>query len=202
MLIPREEASLFFELYPMVMGCVYQKKTGIKKIHDKVSFDSAEPEEKVKARDCLLDNPDLIDDYVSENPQNLSQSNLDTILLWKFAIRGQFFVERNLKAHTIFLSTSGTVKGYGVLGLSTEITEILPMQLPMLIEAALLPWRGKIICDGLFSFHQISFGGGIKASLRDDYARAKKAGIITSVEPNLAKPSEATIRAPGLRKNL
>ena len=42
----------------------------------------------------------------------------------------------------------------------------------------------KIIWDGLFSIYGLSFGSGIRGSLRESYRQAKAAGIITSLDPD------------------
>jgi len=57
----------------------------------------------------------------------------------------------------------------------------------------LLPWKGRIISDGLFTIYNISFGSGIRGSIRESYLQAKAAGIITSLDPDwkATKPTPA-----------
>lgn len=44
----------------------------------------------------------------------------------------------------------------------------------MYVEAVLLPFKGKIIYDGLFQARNIFFGGGIKRNLKESYMKAKQ----------------------------
>ena len=75
-------------------------------------------------------------------------------------------------------------KVYGVLGLSQSIDELTyNRNLPIYVNAVLLPFKGKIIYDGLLEFQNISFGGGIKRRLKETYMRAKQGNrIIDSLE--------------------
>jgi hypothetical protein len=51
------------------------------------------------------------------------------------------------------------------------------------LRTVLLPFKGKIIFDGLLGFQNISFGGGVKHSLKEIYMRAKQNNrIIDSLE--------------------
>lgn len=55
--------------------------------------------------------------------------------------------------------------------------------LPLYTKAVLLPFKGKIIYDGLMQSYNMSFGGGIKRSLKETYMKAKQnERIITSLE--------------------
>ena len=54
--------------------------------------------------------------------------------------------------------------------------------LPVYIKTVLLPFKDKIIYDGLMQTYNIHFGGGIKRSLKETYMKAKQNGkIITSL---------------------
>ncbi|MHB0960757.1 MAG: hypothetical protein ACYC0X_32730 [Pirellulaceae bacterium] len=77
------------------------------------------------------------------------------------------------------------------LGLADPLKEVIGPYLSRLVTAVLLPFKGKIIYDGLVSGYNITFGGGIKRSLHDDYKEAKEAfGIITSLGDQSAAPPE------------
>lgn len=71
----------------------------------------------------------------------------------------------------------------GVLGLFEELSDLIPpYQVPAYIDTVLLLFGDKIIYDGVFSFHAISFGGGIKSILKNLYSEAKaKKQIVTSL---------------------
>ncbi|MCU0917300.1 MAG: hypothetical protein MUC88_22460 [Planctomycetes bacterium] len=183
MLLPPEEASLFLSLYQHLIVFAAGRLGGIEGIADFASWRAASHAAKGVARDRLLDNIGLIDPFIEENPGEFREADLAHVLLWRHFVRGTFVVERDLASYTIFLTERAPVRAYGVLGLTTEIVDILPDPLPVPIRAILLPWNGRIICDGLISTYNIVYGPGIRAGLKEDYRRAKAEGIITSLEP-------------------
>jgi len=191
MLISPEEAELFFALYPSMIGFAAGRSGGIEGIRDAGTFKSAPNEAKAQARKHLLNNIQLIKDYTEENPDGFRERELGYMSDWFLFMQGDFFAVQDLKKYTVFLPADDSTKAYGVLGLTDEIAVILPSTLPLLINAVLLPWKGQIIWDGLFTFYNISFGSGIRGSIRESYRQAKAAGIITSLDPDW-KPTKPT----------
>jgi Domain of unknown function (DUF6398) len=56
--------------------------------------------------------------------------------------------------------------------------------LPRMIKTTLLPFKGRIVYDGLMSGYNVSFGPGIRRSLNEAYREAKAhRGIITTLPP-------------------
>ncbi len=191
MLISPEDAELFFALYPSVIGFAAGRSGGIEGIRDAGTFKSAPNKAKAQARNHLLNNIELVKDYMEENPDGFHERELGYMSDWSLFMQGDFFAVQDLKKYTVFLPADDSTKAYGVLGLTDEIADMLPPTLPLLIKAVLLPWKGQIICDGLFTIYNISFGSGIRASIRESYRQAKAAGIITSLDPDW-KPEKPT----------
>ena len=104
---------------------------------------------------------------------------------------GDFFIDRILKKYAIF---TGNTKGYGVLALTEPFQDVLgDMALPTYVKTVLLPFKGKIIYDGLLEGYNIFFGHGISASMSNTYRAAKQQGkIIESLDPDW-QPSEPKI---------
>lgn len=182
MLLPPEEASLFISLYSSLIGFAAGRLGGVAGIVDAETFRRASNNARAKARDKLLDNIALIDDFVDENPYQFPEKALSNVLKWEHFISGKFFVERDLKNYTVFLNDGNPPKAYGVLGLTNEIIEMMLCPLPVLVSAVLLPWKGRIVCDGLILTYNVMFGGGIRKNLKESYQQAKAQGIITSLE--------------------
>jgi len=88
-----------------------------------------------------------------------------------------------LKKYAVFIHDN---KVYGVLALHDSFDEIIhPSALPFYVKAVLLPYKGKIVYDGLLQSYSVFFGGGIKANLKEDYMAAKQNGrIIETLEQN------------------
>jgi hypothetical protein len=60
-------------------------------------------------------------------------------------------------------------------------------------ETVLLPFKDRIIYDGLLSGYNISFGGGMKRMLNDSYRQAKaQLGIVTTLPVESARMPVAT----------
>ena len=54
----------------------------------------------------------------------------------------------------------------------------------------LLPFKDRIVYDGLLASHNIVFGGGIKRRLNDSYREAKaRQGVITALPPDSQAPA-------------
>ncbi|OHB55663.1 MAG: hypothetical protein A2173_02035 [Planctomycetes bacterium RBG_13_44_8b] len=182
MLLPEEEASIFISLYSSLIGFAAGRLGGVAGIADAETFRRASNKDRAKARDKFLSNITLIDDFVDENPYQFPEKELSGILKFKHFISGKFFIERDLKDHTIFLNDEDPPKAYGVLGLTEEIIEMMPYPLPVFVSAVLLPWKECIVCDGLILTYNVILGGGIRRNLKESYRQVKAQGIITSLE--------------------
>ena len=115
----------------------------------------------------------MIDSYVSENPFDLSSQKLDIVQSWKHHVKGRFYILRYLKKYTVFLDGANESKADGVLALQSLFEEMVGSQLPIMVEAVLLPFEGRIIYDGMVAPYRVTFGGGIRRRLNDAYQQAK-----------------------------
>jgi hypothetical protein len=179
-----DEGKLFYDLYAALLSFVNRKlKVSSEQFSDSREYTSTPPEARIAVRDALFAHRELIDEFVKENPAELSSDDLEIVAAWKHAVVGKFYVFRYLTKYTVFLTSGGSPnKAYGVLGLADPLEEVIGPYLPRLITAVLLPFEGKIIYDGLVSGYNISFGGGMKRMLNEEYKQAKEAfGIITSL---------------------
>jgi len=193
-LLPPEEAALFLRLYPALLGFVGGRLGGSEGVHDLASFRAGSLEAKAKVRDQLYDNLPLLDAYVSENPDGRSAAELELISAWRRALRGTFIALRDLKKFTLLLDEHEPPRVYGVLGLTTELAEMLPFPMPGMLHAVLLPWKGQIVCDGLVASYNVILGSGIRRNAEESYRQAKaERGIITSLEETDAAESAAPV---------
>ncbi len=136
-----------------------------------------------KLRDAADARPDLLEEYVTLNPDQLPPNELLIVASWRYRIKSTFYIMRNLKAYTVMMNIGEPTHLYGVLGLWKPIEVVLgETSLPVLVETILLPFNGRIIYDGLMTLYAISFGGGIRSSLNETYNRLKKReGIIEAL---------------------
>ncbi len=192
MLLPPHELELFFKLHRALMFFVNQR---LKVIPDKIAspeeFAALSPQVRLKVRDALNANLALIESFADENPAHLSDDELGIVRSWRHLVAGRFYVFRELKKHTVFLSTTSPAIAYGVLALSQPFEDLIGPYLPVLTQTVLLPFKGMIVYDGLMSSYNISFGPGIRRNLNQDFKEAKaRHGIVTSL------PMSATPQPP------
>jgi len=141
-----------------------------------------------------------MDDYIQENPDAFSASELDVLRDWrKLFLKGTYYIFRHLKNGTIFIGDQDKV--YSVSGLVTPLDEIvLSYTLPQMVETVLPPFKGMIVYDGLFSGYIVIFGGNIRADLNRVSLVAKHKGrIITCLDPaSMSAASQARPRSSSL----
>ncbi|MGH7136516.1 MAG: DUF6398 domain-containing protein [Pirellulales bacterium] len=194
MLLPPNDLELFFRLHRALMLFVNQRLTVIPdQPATPEEFARLPPEARLKVRVALNARLELIESFAAENPAHLTNEELDIVRSWRHLVAGRFYVFRELKNYTVFLSSAKQPVAYGVLALSQPFEDLIGPYLPVLTETVLLPFKGKIVYDGLMSSYNISFGGGIRRSLNESFKEAKaRHGIITSLpmsdEPLPPKP--------------
>lgn len=182
MRLSEHDAKLFFDLMWALQYFVNQKL----KIHTNIKsldgYAKCSSEEKFEVRKALYADKKLIDSFIQENPQNFSEEKLSIVSNWKNFIEGDFHIERILKRYTVFIKGSDV---YGVLGLYQGFDELVHRShLPLYVQTVLLPFKEKIVYDGLFQAYNIYFGGGIKRDLKESYMKAKQNNrIIESLDP-------------------
>jgi len=195
MILPQQEVELFYELMFPLQFFVKQKLKLLRKIHTINEFINCSIQDKMKVRQALYENIGLIDSFIKENPNSLTDEKLNIIAGWKGFVSDDFHMERILKKYAVFISSKNGV--YAVLPLSDNFEKFIhKSELPLYLKTVLLPFKGKIVYDGLFERYNISFGGGIKNDLKELYLAAKQNGKIIETldfgkktEP-LSKPKE------------
>ncbi|WZO96130.1 DUF6398 domain-containing protein [Isosphaeraceae bacterium EP7] len=192
MLLCLEDAEQFFRIHKSLMLFVGRRLNLIDcKYASPKSFEKLPPSQRLKVHEALLDHMDLIDAFADENPQRLVEDDIEIARSWTNLVSGEFFAFRQLKQEMIFLSADEPVLAYGVLALFDPFEVVIGPDLPRLIRTTLVPFKGKIIYDGLAIVHDISFGGGVKRILDETYKEAKARNEIIRSLPHHAKGTEA-----------
>jgi hypothetical protein len=181
MRLSKKDADLFFELMLSLHLFVNKQRNIILGVDTLESYKKLTYSQKIQIRDTLIRDISLIDHYIEENPQHLSKENINIVDKWHHHIAGEFFIERCLKKHAIFILEN---KVYGVIGLTENIEDVLwNVSLPVCVKAVLLPFKGKIVYDGLFERYNVHFGHGISSNLKETYLIAKQnENIINSLD--------------------
>jgi Domain of unknown function (DUF6398) len=208
MLLPLEEVDQFFRLHRSLMFFVNRRLEVIdKKIATPEAYSGLPPETRIEVHKALLEHLDLIDAFADENPFRFSEEDLEIVRSWKHLVSGTFYAFRQLQNHMVFLTDKEPVVAYGVVALFDPFEAVIGPHLPRMIKTTLLPFKGRIVYDGLVSGYNVFFGGGIKRRLDESYKEAKERfGIVTKlpftpVSPRMveAKPKPKN-RAKGAGK--
>src|SRR3984893_17448184 len=135
MLLEPQDVELFFRLHRTLMFFVNQRLKVIPNgIASPEEFAALSPEVRLKVRDAMTANVELIQSFVDDNPAHLSEDELDIVRSWRHLVAGKFYVFRELKQHTVFLSLDAQPIAYGVLALSQPFEELVGPSLPVLVQ--------------------------------------------------------------------
>lgn len=189
--LSKEDVELFYKLNWALLFYVNQKYSIIKGMSKPV-FRDKKLEDIAKLHDKLCSNPQLIDQFVKENPFRFDEQELEIVRNWKNFIRDNFFIViEHTNVGTIFLKPGKEPKAYGVVGLYDDLADVIPYT-PFIIDTVLLPFKGKITYCGVSRSMNVTFGKSIISGLKTDYQRAKsKFGIITSLDQPIHERKES-----------
>jgi hypothetical protein len=118
-----------------------------------------------KCQKRLYSNPSAIEKYKIDDE--------DFRIALSRAIYGQFIFLKKYKNWYAFQHVK-TGRYFAALGLTSPIEEMIEDF--SIIETALVPFKGRIVCDGLIVNKNILLGKNMMADCRDGYLQAKKSG--------------------------
>ncbi len=192
MKLSSQEAEQFYNIWWPLLLYVNSKCSISDVFNEQVENNEVLAPTVAPIREKLWSDPSLLASYISDNPANLSVEDLDIAASWKHRIAGDFFVYKYLVKHTIFIDDKEPPHAYGVHGIVSPIEDVLISPLPALVTTVLLPFKDKIIYDGLMLQSNAFFGSGYGRNLNLAYRNAKEGeGIITSLIPqNIALTPE------------
>jgi len=176
-----QDAAQYFELSYCVLSYTNQKLNLLPDRYAPDDIKEMTTEERAKVRNALWENARLIDSFVDENPFTLSAEELEIVSNWKHFIKGRFFLVKYLKNYAVFIQEGEDIP-YGVCALLQDFEVNVGKHLPVLLETVLLPFKERIIYDGILASYSIYFGAGMRSNIIDSYNQAKaKYGIVTSL---------------------
>ncbi|SFV60457.1 hypothetical protein MNB_SV-12-364 [hydrothermal vent metagenome] len=123
----------------------------------------------------------ILDKFVEKYRDDLTQDDIEIVLSWKEQIKGAFFIVKQLKKYAkLLIAKDGENRAYGVYALNDSFDELF--DIPTWIDTVLLPFKDKIIYDGLILARNIHFGKNIRKNLNDDLGEAEaKYGLIVTL---------------------
>jgi hypothetical protein len=159
-------AQNFIDGYKHVLSMIHSLE-GLKR--------SGSPNDRlIEARERLAREPTLLDEAL-ETLEERRGIEVDEAVI--AAIRtlelGKWVYLRDLKNHSIFLHPDGVV-GFGVVGLTQPIRDLTGGP-GCLVEAALMAYRNRLICDGLL-VEAVGLGPHFLANYNQTYKELKTTG--------------------------
>jgi hypothetical protein len=129
---------------------------------------------KVEARNFFNEKPELLDLYLTEN-HKLTSIEINILKGFKLKITSKFIILKQLSNYAIFMDVYSE-RFYAVLALSDTFQNLLE-SFPVLINATILPFNGKIIYDG-FMTREVYIGKNMENNLLTQYRTAKENNAI------------------------
>ncbi len=186
MRVSAEGARQFNSLYTLLLYYAGQERRILPVTMTLDEFREGPQGLKIRCRDAIYEPTLLIGRFLDENEDLLSAQAQDTLTSWERCyVMGTFAVLRHMKKHSIFVSTLGPPKAYAVLGLTEELSAMVPKEIvPALVKTVLLPYEGVIVCDGLIlAAGHVRLDAETKREVSEQYKVIQKAGeLITTLE--------------------
>lgn len=195
MLLSSEDAALFFRAWVTILIWVNDQRRVVPPFEVPTPEGPIAPAIADPLRKVLWADDDLREQFLAEGARGLGGAERDLIASWRHRVDERFVLFRHLKKHSIFLSEGA----YAVIGIKSPLDVLFP-SVPTIVSTVLLPFRDKIITDGLFSSPGalISFGAGTRRGFRDQYNEARGSGkvVTTLPAPSVATPNVVRSAAP------
>ena len=185
MILTAEQALRFYRLWIPLLDYVNQKYRINQSLYGMTSPEGLPIASIKKIRDKLWSDRQLIDSYVQRNPNHLSDADLAILMGWKNAIADSFTVLRHLKSGSIFIPMSVMDAAYIVSGIYSPWDEMLrDAPLPQVIDAVLIPFENKIICDSVIVPYRVRLVGQMRSSMNNHYRVLKASGCVFKTIPD------------------
>ena len=175
--LSEESEQRFLDLYAHLLVYVNDRFEVIEEIETVADLEQYYTDELLPLRNTLYNESttDLIEDFVEENPPDLSEADLEQIAAWTDFVAGEFVVVRYREDDAIFLDWTEPPKAYAVRPARLPFAELWDESaLPVPVSSVvLLPFEDQVVYDGWIGVKNIIFGGSLSTDIDDEYEEAK-----------------------------
>lgn len=178
-----QDRDLFYDIFFPLLDYVGRKNGKDLSFMDAVIAQRVDRQRAMELADALFDDVSIIDTYLEEDGASLSEEKKDILKSWKNFRRADFIVERYLQSGAALMELEDGGNVYMVMGLSNPLEDVFGGIKPVMTYTTLLPFKGKIISDGLYFTKNVSFGPGLVRRFKEMYKEAKNEGRIYKVMP-------------------
>jgi len=184
--LSEESEQRFLDLYAHLLVYVNDRFDVIEEIETVADLEQHYTDELLPLRNTLYNESttNLIEDFVEQNPPDLSETDLEQVAAWTDFVAGEFVVVRYRADDAIFLDWIEPPKAYAVRPARLPFAEVWDESaLPVPVSSVvLLPFEDQIVYDGWIGVKNIIFGGSLSTDIDDEYEEAKhRFGIIDSL---------------------
>ncbi len=189
--LTQSEITFFYKLWYNLIWGINEKYKVIPSFKEPVygTRVTVSVEEFKKIRDTMWNSPEWIDEFLCDHDNGeLTEQERGIITEWrKHFVRDKFVIMKHLAKYSVLMSsTCEPSLLYGVCGITDPIKDSMPYPVPFLATLVLLPFGDKIIYDSLAAVSNISFGSGMRSSMKRWYDETKeKYGIIEALNGEL-----------------
>lgn len=158
-----EEVEEFFDVYMALLqytNDLYEINDDVYSIVDR-EFDSVES--LIDIREHLFNHKHIIDDFVSENPFDFPDDYLQVAEDFKMGILDSFIVCEVGMDYALLMDRKENI--YKIAGLHSDMRTVLVEKPPYWLNTLLLPFKGRIIYDGIVAVLDIEMKNNEKKLL-------------------------------------
>ncbi len=182
MKLSADDLNLFFKLHPSFLFYCNSRLGTMPSLDSIDQFMNLSFHNKNEIRNASRQHPELLSDFVKENPFDFNNVELAIIKSWHYAVDGSFYILRFEADHALFLDTGTNPKVYGVISLNSEFNSILGDNLPVYVKTVLLPFKNQIIYDGFIFTYPVTFDEEIRQEMEADLENwLTRHGVITQL---------------------
>lgn len=158
-----KEARYFYKMYMRLLDFVNHKYNVVDE-HHLATATSVDPADQIKVRNKLFENLSIIDEYIKLNPYHLNSTLLKQVKEVKNAITMDCIIVKYERNYTLIMDKNNIL--YAIIGGVSNLDEIIPAHaLPYMCRLSLIPYKGKIVYDGVIEGANIQMGSGIQKNI-------------------------------------
>ena len=153
MKLSKREVTEFYSIWIRMSNFINKKYQLDPTYQMPENFNDLDGKANLIIRNALWENPHWLGEIINDEIEHdFMETELQQITQWRdHHIISIFIVTEHRTNHTVFMDTKDDGKLYGVYGLLDPLKKIMPPRmLPFMGEAVLLPFKDKIIYDGIF----------------------------------------------------
>ncbi len=180
--LSEKEVEQFYRLKHSLYIFADKKLNVLKDKKDWQDVGNNDLEDVKKVRDYIFQkNIDIIDQYLSKNPDNFNEDDLKILSSWKKAILcDEAILFKHTKENSLFLVKDNV---YAVAGLMESFNEIFEGYAPLFIAIIILPFKERLVHEGLFLPYAVSIGKSMAGQIIAEAEEIiMKRGIISRLD--------------------